>query len=358
MHKSTSEVSGTPPLGDLHVALYQWALEQGRLDPAKAAMRMGVPLADVDSAVRDLTQLHLLRPEWVDPQQPEDAAGPAGRDHLHSPDAPGYLPASPDAAAAHLVGPIEAEIQKRHREAERLRNHVMTMKSVFEESWQSHFMRNPIEHLTLLDTVRSTLERLSAGTRAEVAAAHPRLPPQEALEEGLARTAEVIDRGIVMRTLYPHSVLAHQYMQQHLTKMVALGAQVRTIGHIPDRIIFFDGETAIIADRRNSGGEAAIAIRDPSLVDHLYRAWESTWDSARPFTSAPSGVGYGSAKDELRRSIVRLLESGMKDEMAARRLSMSTSTYRRHVTDLMNELGAESRFQAGSYARRCGWLDG
>ncbi|MFD9405627.1 hypothetical protein ACFWBN_01210 [Streptomyces sp. NPDC059989] len=358
MHKSTSEVSGTPPLGDLHVALYQWALEQGRLDPAKAAMRMGVPLADVDAAVRDLAQLHLLRPEWVDPRQPDDPAGAAGPDHAADPDATGYVPASPDAAAAHLVGPIEAEIQKRHREAERLRNHVMTMKSVFEESWQSHFMRNPIEHLTLLDTVRSTLERLSAGARTEVAAAHPRLPPQEALEEGLARTAEVIDRGIVMRTLYPHSVLAHQYMQQHLTKMVALGAQVRTIGHIPDRIIFFDWETAIIADRRNSGGEAAIAIRDPSLVDHLYRAWESTWDSARPFTSAPSGVGYGSAKDELRRSIVRLLESGMKDEMAARRLSMSTSTYRRHVTDLMNELGAESRFQAGSYARRSGWLDG
>jgi hypothetical protein len=218
-------------------------------------------------------------------------------------------------------------------------------------------MRNPIERLTLLDTVRSTLARLSAGARIEVAAAHPRLPAQDVLEEGLARTADVIDRGITMRTIYPHSVLAHQYMQQHLTKMVALGALVRTVGHIPDRVIFFDSETAVIADPRNSGGDAAIAIRDPSLVDHLYRSWESTWDSGRPFTSAPHGIGYGAAKDELRRSVVQLLESGMKDEVAARRLSMSISSYRRHVTDLMNDLGAESRFQAGSYAHRSGWFD-
>ncbi|WP_405018388.1 hypothetical protein OHV05_16650 [Kitasatospora sp. NBC_00070] len=354
MHKTISGASGTPPLGDLHIALYRWALERGRLDPAKAAMRLGAPLADIDTAVRDLVKLHLLRPERDEHDKSDDLADPAG-----SPEdeALGYIPASPDAAAAHLAGPIEAEIQKHHREAERLRSHVMAMKPVFEESWQSHFMQNPIEHLTLLDTVRSTLARLSAGVRIEVAAAHPRLPPQEALEEGLARTAEVIDRGIQMRTLYPHSVLAHQYMQQHLTKMTALGALVRTTGHIPDRVIFFDWETAVIADQRTAGGEGAIAIRDPSLVDHLYRSWEGTWDSALPFTSAPSGVGYGSAKDELRRSIVQLLESGMKDEMAARRLTMSISSYRRHVTDIMSDLGAESRFQAGSYARRSGWFD-
>jgi hypothetical protein len=146
-------------------------------------------------------------------------------------------------------------------------------------------------------------------------------------------------------------------MQQHLSRMSAMGSEVRTVGHIPNRIIFFDRETAVIADREGANGAGAMVIREPLLVGHLQRAWESSWDSARPFASAPSGLGYGSAKDELRRSILQLLESGMKDEVAARRLSMSTSTYRRHVTDLMNDLGADSRFQAGSYARRNGWFD-
>ncbi|GAA1228444.1 hypothetical protein GCM10009665_18580 [Kitasatospora nipponensis] len=342
-----------PALGELHVALYRWALEQGWLDPAKAAMRLGVPMAEVDAAVRDLARLHLLH---SGSQRPGAArSGAAGEPD--GAESAGYLPFSPNAAAAHLAGPIEAEIQRRYREAERLRGHVMSMKPVFEESWQGQSTQHQIEHLTLLDTVRSTLEHLSEATRVEVAAAHPLLPPPEVLEEGLARTTDLIARGVSMRTLYPHSVLAHRYMQQHLVRMSAIGSEVRTIGHIPNRIIFFDWSTAVIADDQDSGGAGAMVIREPLLVRHLQRAWESGWDSALPFSSAPSGLGYGSAKDELRRSVLQLLESGLKDEMAARRLSMSTSTYRRHVTDLMSELGAESRFQAGSYARRNGWFD-
>ncbi|MDH6111831.1 hypothetical protein P3T36_002145 [Kitasatospora sp. MAP12-15] len=352
MPDPTSNPSDAPQLGELHVALYRWALEQGWLDPAKAAMRLGAPLAAVDAAVRDLARLHLLRSQQ-DGQNDQQAGTPDECDEIGT---VGYIPCSPNAAAAHLAGPIEAEIQKRYREAESLRSHVMAMKPIFEESWQG-VTQNPIEHLTLLDAIRSTLGHLSSGTRTEVAAAHPDLPLVETLEEGLARTMELINRGISMRTIYPHSVLAHRYMQQHLTKMTSVGAKVRTVGHIPDRIIFFDWETAVIADSQSERGPGAVVIRDPALVGHLHRAWESNWDSALPFASAPSGIGYGSAKDELRRSVVQLLESGMKDEVAAKRLSMSTSTYRRHVTDLMNDLGAESRFQAGSYARRSGWFN-
>ncbi|GAA2816261.1 hypothetical protein GCM10010441_46020 [Kitasatospora paracochleata] len=337
----------TPGLGELHVALYRRALEHGWLDPVQAALRLGHSLAEVDAAVHDLVRLHLLR---GDPDGPDDPDGPPGTGC--------YLPCSPNAAAAHLTGSIEAEIRRRHREAERLRSHVMALNPVFEESWQGSYEQNPIVHLTLPDTVRSTLEQLSAGTRGEVAAAHPLLPPQQALEEGLARTTEVIGRGISMRTLYPHSVLAHRYMQQHLSRMTALGAEIRTTGQIPDRILFFDWETAVIADSGAGAGTGAILVRDPALVGHLRRSWESSWESALPFSSSPGGTGYGSAKDSLRRSVLQLLESGMKDEVAARRLSMSTSSYRRHVTDLMNDLGAESRFQAGSFARREGWLDG
>ncbi|MFG2819364.1 hypothetical protein ACGFX4_08045 [Kitasatospora sp. NPDC048365] len=335
----------TPRLGELHTALYRRALEHGWLDPVKAAMRLGARLAEVEAAVRDLARLHLLR---------RDAGTGAGGTDDHP---AGWIPCSPNAAAAHLTGSIEAEIRRRHREAERLRSHVMALNPVFEDSWQGSSQQNPIVHLTLPDTVRSSLEQLSAGARQEVAAAHPLLPPPEALTEGLARTTEVLGRGVAMRTLYPHSVLAHRYMQQHLGRMTALGAEIRTAGHIPDRILFFDRESAVIADSAAGSGTGAVVIRDPALLGHLYRAWESTWDAALPFSSAPGGTGYGSAKDELRRSVLRLLESGLKDEVAARRLSMSTSTYRRHVTELMNDLGADSRFQAGSLARRNGWFD-
>ncbi|GGX92048.1 helix-turn-helix transcriptional regulator [Streptomyces hiroshimensis] len=344
------------PLGDLHVLLYRMALEHGRLRPRAAALHLDVPGAEVCAAVEDLSRLHLLHPTEDAP----DAARPAGAPDTTWRDTE-YAPRSPDVAVTHVTGPIEAQIQQLHRESERMSSHVMAMKPVFEESWHGHFTRTPIEYLTLLDAVRSALERLSAAARVEVAAAHPDLPTPTTLEEGLQRTTEVIDRGVLMRTIYPHSVLTHAYMQQHLSKMVALGAQVRTTAHVPDRVLFFDATTAVLADHGSSAdgspgdGKGALAVRDPSLVRFLYRSWESVWDSARPFTGASDD---GSAKDELRRSILELLESGMKDGMAARRLAMSVTTYRRHVTELLAELGAQSRFQAGSYARRAGLLDG
>jgi len=335
--------------------LYRLSLERGRLDPLTAAIRLGVPAADTEAAMRDLTEVHLLRVEHGTVQ---DAASGPSDGPADSP-ADGcvleYAPSSPDMAAAHLTGPINSEIQKLNRDAERLTNHVMSMKAIFEDSWHGHVMQTPIEYLTTLDAIRTTLERLTASARVEIATAHPRLPPPDTLEEGLARTTDALDRGVLLQTLYPHSVLAHQYIQQHLTTMTSLGAQVRTTSHIPDRVIIFDTSIAVITDHGTYSDPGALTVRDPSLVRYLYRSWESTWESARPFTASDSG--YGSAKDELRRSIVRLLDSGMKDEVAARRLSMSISTYRRHVTELMNELGAQSRFQAGSYARRAGWMD-
>lgn len=243
-------------MGELHLALYRWALERGRLDPAKAALRLAVPMAAVDAAVADLTSLHLLRHEREEGDEGESGDGPDNSGETRS---ASYTPCSPDAAAAHLTGPIEAAIRERHRAAERLKSHVMALKPVFDESWQGHSMQNGIEYLTLPDTVRSTLERLSASARVEAAAAHPQLASPQALEEGVARTARVINRGVAMRTLYPHSVLAHQYMQQHLARMTAMGAQVRTTSHISDRILFFDQEVAVIADGKSSPG----TVRSP-----------------------------------------------------------------------------------------------
>ena len=45
-----------------------------------------------------------------------------------------------------------------------------------------------------------------------------------------------------------------------------------------------------------------------------------------------------------------------KDEQIARALGMSVRTVRRRVADLMDELGADSRFQAGVEAVRRGWI--
>ncbi len=46
----------------------------------------------------------------------------------------------------------------------------------------------------------------------------------------------------------------------------------------------------------------------------------------------------------------------MKDEAAARHLGISVRSLRRRSHDLLVELGADNRFQAGVEAARRGWV--
>lgn len=54
--------------------------------------------------------------------------------------------------------------------------------------------------------------------------------------------------------------------------------------------------------------------------------------------------------------LLRLLGQGFTDEMASKRLGLSLRTARRMMADLMELLGARSRFEAGLLVGGRGWL--
>jgi len=56
------------------------------------------------------------------------------------------------------------------------------------------------------------------------------------------------------------------------------------------------------------------------------------------------------------RLLLGQLAGGAKDEQIARALGLSVRTVRRRVAELLEELGADSRFQAGVEAVRRGWI--
>jgi DNA-binding NarL/FixJ family response regulator len=59
-----------------------------------------------------------------------------------------------------------------------------------------------------------------------------------------------------------------------------------------------------------------------------------------------------------RGAILDALYSGHKDAAAARHLGISIRQYRRHVAEIMRDIGAASRFQAGARAVQLGLLGG
>ncbi|MEV6560455.1 hypothetical protein AB0M22_32375 [Nocardia sp. NPDC051756] len=58
--------------------------------------------------------------------------------------------------------------------------------------------------------------------------------------------------------------------------------------------------------------------------------------------------------DALTVAVVDAMSTGLKDEVAARRLSVSLRTYRRYVADIMTRLGVATRFQLGVRAAELG----
>ncbi|MEU7144848.1 hypothetical protein ABZ942_35785 [Nocardia sp. NPDC046473] len=64
------------------------------------------------------------------------------------------------------------------------------------------------------------------------------------------------------------------------------------------------------------------------------------------------------AFDALTVAVVTAMSAGLKDEAAARRLSVSLRTYRRYVAEVMTRLGVATRFQLGVRAAELGILAG
>lgn len=71
------------------------------------------------------------------------------------------------------------------------------------------------------------------------------------------------------------------------------------------------------------------------------------WAPARP--AAPTRPAGSPAR------VLELLASGLTDRVAAGHMGVSERTYRRMVAELMEQLGARSRFEAGVRATARGW---
>ncbi|MEU8028455.1 helix-turn-helix transcriptional regulator [Streptomyces sp. NPDC049099] len=321
------------------VKLYEWSLRRGGISRAEAlegAPGIGGSVADVSDALRTLVELTLLRSSLSEPDV--------------------LFPVSPESAIAEVVNPIEVDIKEREQQVGGLKSQLLSLNSVYFQSRQARNRREAIDVISDVESVRSILAKEARACSVEVFSAHPGILSEHEIERSLPQDLELLRRGVRMRTLYQHPVRVSPMMRHQLTRLAAEGCEIRTCEEIPDRIVIFDREVAFIPDRMGSDG--AVAVREPSTVDFLYRGLEQAWSAAVPFEDrSPSGIGYGAARSEMKRAIVRYLAEGAKDELIAHRLGISVRTCRRHIAEVMEELEASSRFQAGVLAMRAGLLD-
>jgi DNA-binding CsgD family transcriptional regulator len=173
------------------------------------------------------------------------------------------------------------------------------------------------------------------------------------LERDRSRAA----RGVRVRAMYSRRVGTVPEMTQHLEDRAALGVELRLSPVVPMNMVLADENFALLPTDPHDPDSPTILARGPGLVRSYLALYEYCWQAAARYGEEPGETGGDGLSDQ-QRAALHMLASGIKDEQIARSLGVSLRTVSRLLSEVMQELGAASRFEAGVKAARLGLLDG
>lgn len=257
---------------------------------------------------------------------------------------PAYAAISPDVAIAGLVrGRVDA--------ARRAEHAVPELMSTF---WAARHAesRDFVDVVTDQDSIMDRWYQLQRAARRQVRGfdcppyfADPVEPDPLELE----RLAE----GVAYRVIYAEEVLRVPGRWHDLEAGIEAGEQARVVPHLPVKLTLFDDFAATLpmADMAAGDGTAArsvVVVHRSPMLDSLAALFEAYWQQAVPLVMArgvPTTANPAEAADDER--LIRLLAAGFGNDAIQRALGLSASTVQRRVHELMQRLGAKTRFQAG-----------
>jgi DNA-binding CsgD family transcriptional regulator len=172
---------------------------------------------------------------------------------------------------------------------------------------------------------------------------------------------EILPKGVVYRAVYDTYAVDRTDRLHDLLAGIAAGEQARVLPELPMKLFIFDDRAAMVPLAHDLAEDTLnewIVVHPSGLLRALIALFEAHWERALPLRL--DGQAAAPAPDHplspRNRQILGLVASGLTDEAIARQVRISRSTVQRHIRELMNALGARTRFQAGVQASRRGWL--
>lgn len=210
---------------------------------------------------------------------------------------------------------------------------------------------------------RRSWRSCSAGRRWPPGSSNSSRPPNTSCSCSTARRTPRIRRSPIRARatcsaaacaaagIYAREALAIPGALDLLRQAVAAGEEARTCEDVPTKLAIADRAAAILpfTDEQTAMVDSALVVYASTLLDALVRLFELLWQTASPvLPEAPT--------DDPDEQLLTLLAAGLKDEAIARQLSVSLRTVHRRTSQLLDRLGARTRFQAGLRASRLGML--
>lgn len=315
-------------------ALYRLILKQPDLLVEEVGGELGMSAEEVHRDLAELTELSLLAPSWRSD----------GRLRV----------VNPKAALDALLAHQQAEIAQRHKVLAESQAAATALLSRFAELHPAQPTLEA-ERFQGVEAVRAKLAVLSARTHTESISFHPGGPvPEAQFKASNPLTEELIARGVKIRTIYQDSIRNDPASLEHARWLTERGGAIRTAPSLPMRMVIADREYAFTPIDPLDSAQGAVLLREPGAVAAFCALFEAFWETATPF-GEPARRSLDDPGSQPR-ELLRLLAQGYTDEAAARRLGISLRSERRLISELMEKLEAQSRFQLGQRAVEHGLL--
>ncbi|MFE4575374.1 LuxR C-terminal-related transcriptional regulator [Streptomyces chartreusis] len=301
--------------------------------------RLGLSEAELRQALDKLSELALVRPAFDQP-------------HC-------FRAVDPEVGIQAVIARQQERLAAEQQRIEQIRLAAAQLAADFTVA-RPHKQIDGIERLDGIEEIRERISRLVRDVRTEVMTLAPGGAQSEAsMQAAKPQDQALLERGVRMRTLYLDSVRNSPVTVAYANWLTELNGEVRTTPSLPIRLMVLDRQIAIVPTDEENSHTGALVLSGSGNVTALCALFDTIWDSAVPLGSASSHEREderGLSPQEA--EALRLLGQGLTDDAVAKRLGVSPRTARRIAADVMEKLGARSRFQAGSRAVAKGWLTG
>lgn len=265
----------------------------------------------------------------------------------------GWRAVSPALVLGRRVARQEQDAARALTEIGDIRNRLARLTSVYARHEGAGEL---IVYLADRDQVLMTMSDLVSQVTSEVAAFVTNRPSAEALEQSRQLDAELLTRGVRLRTIALDGFLRDRRMRRAMTVSSQQGSQIRTTPVLPSRMVIFDGRVAVLAVDDQDPGKGALLVSSPAVVRLLCDLFERYWSTSVVLPGTPAAADQGQELTAMERSVIQMLAEGQKDDAIARATGQSVRTVRRVVAAISAKVGARSRFDLALRAVHRGWI--
>lgn len=196
-----------------------------------------------------------------------------------------------------------------------------------------------------------TVETLVDNTIGDLLWMRPEIWSQPYEDQMVAVVAKSVAAGRRCRAIYPARALSVAPVE--LSTRARAGEEIRLLADVPTRLLVIGSTHAMLPEPLGNADTPRVLVRQPAIVDAVTMLFEQYWRLGEPVAGFERGRHATGGQRAL---LLEQLAAGAQDEQIARRLGISLRTVRRRVAEVMDELDAGSRFQAGVEAVRRGWI--